>query len=191
MSQGEISTGPNPGGSGTAGAGGGSQPISQFVIPPLYGDEEIEDWEPVFRAAVTPLLLRQDGQKLAIGLLPGCVNRRPAEVEIMKEVLKRDTLDAAFELLRTLDDPIDPYDSMQALCKAVWKHGMRIDDFYYKLKREASRANANFDLVCSIVIGQLPRTVKNKAKEFYAESRSESGITESQARAVLVKIKTL
>ena len=42
------------------------------------------------------------GQKLAIGLLPGYVNWRPAEVGIMKEVLKRDTLGAAFELLRTL-----------------------------------------------------------------------------------------
>ena len=78
------------------------------------------------------------------------MNRRPAEVEIMKEVLKRDTLDTAFELLRTLDDPIDPYDSMQALCKAIGKHGMRIGNFYYKLNLEASRANANLDLVCSI-----------------------------------------
>ena len=68
MSHGGSSTGPNPGGSGTAGAGGGSQPISQFVIPPLYGGERIEDWKPVFRAAVTPLLLRQDAHKLAIGL---------------------------------------------------------------------------------------------------------------------------
>ena len=163
---GESSTGPSPGGSVTAGAGGGSQPISQFVIPPLHGDERIEDWEPVFRAAIAPLLLRQDGQKLAIGLLPGYVNRRPAEVEIIKEVLKRDTLDPAFELLRTLDDPIDPYDSMQALCKAIWKDGVRIDDFYYKLREEASRTNANLDLVSSILIDQLPRTVKNKAKEF-------------------------
>ena len=37
----------------------------------------------------------------------------------------------------------------------------------------------------------MPRTVRNKAKEFFAEARSKSGITESQARAVLVKIKTL
>ena len=43
MSHGESSAGPNPGGSGTAGAGGGSQPISQFVITPLHGDERIED----------------------------------------------------------------------------------------------------------------------------------------------------
>ena len=82
----------------------------------------------------------------------------------MKEVIKKDTLYAAFELLRILDDPIDPYDSMQALCKAIWKHGVRIDNFYYKLKQEASRENANLDLVCSVLIGQLPRTLKIKAK---------------------------
>ena len=106
MSHGDSRTGPSPDGSGTVGAGGGSQPISQIVIPPLHGDERIEDWEPVYRAAVTLLLLRQDDQKLAVGLLHSHVNLRPAEMEIMKEVLQKDTLDAAFELLRTLDDPI-------------------------------------------------------------------------------------
>ena len=115
MSHGDSSTGPSSGGSGTAGAIGGSQPIRQFVIPSLHEDKRIEDWEPVSRAAVMPLLLRQDGQKLATGLLSGYVNRRPAEVEKMKEVLKKDILDAALELLRTLHDPIDPYDSVQSL----------------------------------------------------------------------------
>ena len=110
------------------------------------------------------------------------MNWRPDEVEIMKEMLRRDTLDVAFELLRTSDDPIDPYNSIQALCKAIWKHVVRIDDFYYKLKQEASRANANLDLVCSILIGQLPRTVKNKVKEFFAEARSQSGIAKVKPR---------
>ena len=47
-------------------------------------------------------------------------------------------------------------------------------------------ANANLDLVCTIFIGQLPRTVKNKAEEVYAENRTEEGITESKAHSVLV-----
>ena len=98
---------------------------------------------------------------------------------------QKDTLDAAFELLTALDDQIDSNDSVQALCKAISKHGVRIDDFYCKLKWETSRANANLGLVCSVLIGQLPRTVKNKAKKFYSETRSESGIIESQARGSL------
>ena len=43
MSYGDNSTEPSSGSSGTAGASGGSQPISQFVIPPLHGYERIED----------------------------------------------------------------------------------------------------------------------------------------------------
>ena len=49
--------------------------LSQFVIPPFHGDEKIEDWELVFRAAVIPLLLKRDGQKLAVGLLNGYMNQ--------------------------------------------------------------------------------------------------------------------
>ena len=47
MSYGESSTGSSRGGSDTAGVGGGSQPIGQFVIPPFHGDERLEDWEGV------------------------------------------------------------------------------------------------------------------------------------------------
>ena len=69
--------GPSSGGSSTGRVSGRSHPISQFVIPPLHGAryKRREDWEPVFRTAVTLWLFRQDGQKFAIGLLPDYVNR--------------------------------------------------------------------------------------------------------------------
>ena len=91
----------------------GQPPIGQFIVPRLQIGERIDDWEPLFRAAVTSLLLRQDGLKLAIGLLPAYLTRRPAEVELAKEVINTETLDEAFALLRTLDDPVDTYMVMQ------------------------------------------------------------------------------
>ena len=80
----------------------------------LKPNSRIDEWEPLFRAAVTPLLLQENGESLAIGLLPAYVNMRPAETELMKEVVKLKTLDEAFELLRSLDDPIDKYAMMQS-----------------------------------------------------------------------------
>ena len=93
---------------------------TQFVIPVLKPNSRIDEWEPLFRAAVTPLLLQENGESLAIGLLPAYVNRRPTETELMKEVVKLKTLDEAFEILRSLDDPIDKYAMMQSLCRADW-----------------------------------------------------------------------
>ena len=42
----------------------------EFVIPPLQAGDRIEDWKLLFQAAVTPLLAKDGGEKLAIGLLP-------------------------------------------------------------------------------------------------------------------------
>ena len=75
---------------------------TQFVIPVLKPDSRVDEWEPKFRAAVTPLLLQENGESLAIGLLPAYVNRRPTETELMKEVVKLKTLDEACELLRSI-----------------------------------------------------------------------------------------
>ena len=47
---------------------------------------------------MTSLLARDNGEKLPIGLLPGCVNRRTAEVELVREAITKDTLDSAFTL---------------------------------------------------------------------------------------------
>ena len=91
--------------------------MKQFVIPPLQVGERIEEWKPVFTAAVTSLLSRPDGQKLAIGLLPGHVNRRPAERELVKEAVQKATLEEAFEVLSILDDPVDACAALQRICR--------------------------------------------------------------------------
>ena len=62
----------------------------EFVIPPLKAGDRIEDWKLLFRAGVTPLLAKDGGEKLAIGLLPGYINKRPAEKELVIEAIKND-----------------------------------------------------------------------------------------------------
>ena len=59
--------------------------IGQLAIPLLQEGQSIGDWEPVFTASVTPLLIRDDGQKLAVDLLPAYVCRRTAEIELVRE----------------------------------------------------------------------------------------------------------
>ena len=81
----------------------------EFVIPPLQAGDRIEDWTLLFQAAVTPLLAKDGDEKLAKGLLPGYINRGPAEKELVVKAIKKTTLAEAFELLCTLDDPVDPY----------------------------------------------------------------------------------
>ena len=88
----------------------------QFIVPPLKNNDRIDEWEPLFRAAVTGLLTQDNGEALAIGLLPAHVNRRRAEVELCKEVVSLTTLDEAFTLLRTLDDPVDKYQMIAVPC---------------------------------------------------------------------------
>ena len=39
-----------------------------------------------------------------MGLLPGYVNRRVAEIELMNETVQLETLDEAFTLLKFLDE---------------------------------------------------------------------------------------
>lgn len=171
-----------------------SQPaneMGQFAIPKLLPNQRLEDWEPLFRASVTGLLMRTDGEKLAIGLLAAHVNRREAEVELMKDVVKLDQLNEAFDLLKTLDDPIDKFWEMQRLCKTEWLRGTKIDDLFYKLKRQAKLAEAPLNLVCSIIIGQLPRQIQGKVKERYSNRADESSVSEKEARDLLLKIKEL
>ena len=108
--------------------------LNNFVVPPLVHGQSISEWEPLFKASIVPLLARPGGEKLAIGLLPGYICRRVAEVELVKEAVKLDSLDEVFILLRTLDDHVDPYEAMQKLCRADWLQGVHIDDFYYTLK---------------------------------------------------------
>ena len=49
--------------------------MNPVIVPPLKGDDRISDWTPLFTAAVSSLLTKNNGQKLAIGMLPashGC-----------------------------------------------------------------------------------------------------------------------
>ena len=61
----------------------------EFVIPSLQPGDRIEDWKLLFQAFVTLLLAKDGSEKLAIGLLPGYINRRPAEKELVVEAIKR------------------------------------------------------------------------------------------------------
>ena len=125
--------------------------LTSVVVPPLQPGDRISDWKPLFKAAVTPLLARENGEQLAIGLLPGHVNLRRAEKELVQEAVQQTTLDAAFTLLETLDDVIDPYEALQKLCRRNWLHGIHIDDFFYDLKRLAKDAVTDANLVCNIL----------------------------------------
>ena len=122
------------------------------------------------------MLLQENGESLAIGLLPAYANRRPAETKLMKEVVKLKTLDEAFELLRSLDDPIDKYAMMQSLCRADWIPGTPIDDFYYQLRQKAIHEGANLDLVFSILIAQLPKRVQSQAKDEFASQKGDGNV---------------
>ena len=52
------------------------------------------------RAAVTPLLVQEGGQKLAVGLLPMYVCRWPAERELIKDIISETTkLEESFQFL--------------------------------------------------------------------------------------------
>ena len=92
--------------------------MGQFVIPTLQPGERIEDWQPLFTAAVTTLLARPGGEKLALELLYGYVRRMPAEVELVREAME--SLEDMFKLLKTLDDPVDQYEAVQRLCREDW-----------------------------------------------------------------------
>ena len=65
----------------------------------------------------------------------------------MKGVVKLKTLDEAFHLLRSLDDPFDKYAMMQSLCRADWIPGTPIHDFCHQSRQKAIHAGAKLDLV--------------------------------------------
>ena len=116
------------------GAAALDQVVMNLPVPALRMGQRIEDWEPLFSAAVGTLKARgAEGEKMAISLLPAYVNRRPAECELVKQVVKSETtLSGAFTvLIKTLDPPLDKYECMQSLCRLDWIPGVQVDDFYY------------------------------------------------------------
>ena len=105
----------------------------RLSIPPLHKNDRLGNWRHFFKPAVTNLLAEENGNVKAIQLLPAYVNRRTAERELTKELIKSmnnldDTLDA---LEKTLDPPIDAFISMQQLGKLHWESGQEIDNFFY------------------------------------------------------------
>ena len=88
--------------------------LGNLNIPPLNEGERIASWERFFRASVAPLLAREDGQILAVGLLPAYVCRWRAERETVKDVVSEvEDLDTAFaSLTKCLDPPVDPQQAL-------------------------------------------------------------------------------
>ena len=119
-------------------AGSEGAAVNQFVIPPLNDGDRIEDWRPLFSVAITGLLTCNNGEKLAIGLLPGYITRCHAELELVRDAVQMNTSTEAFELLKILDDPIDPFKAMEHLCRANWLREEKIDYFDYRLKKKAN-----------------------------------------------------
>ena len=159
-------------------------------IPPLRDGERLEDWEPLFTAAVSPLLARGDaGHALAIGMLPAYVNRRQAERELVREVVTEEkTLAAAFEVLKSgLDPPVDKYKAMQELCRLDWSPGVMIDDFYYSLKRLGRAAGAELHMVCTLLVSQLPKEIQGKGKSWLADNGKS--LDEHKVRSFIAEIK--
>ena len=124
--------------------------FSNLNIPPLLKDQTVTEWEHFFRAAVVSLLTQDGGEKFAISILPAYVCRRPAEREVVLEVVKEaTTLNEAFEILRVLDPPIDRTHAMVALCRQDWEPGVLVDDYFYQLKVDGERAQAPLRMVCT------------------------------------------
>ena len=102
------------------------------------------------------------------------------------------TLTEAFESLKTRDDSIDPYEAMQHLCRANWLRGEKIDYFYYHLKKKAKQVDGKLELICSILIGELPKQIQGKVKAFYVEKKDGNGtISELNARLLIMRAKHL
>ena len=101
------------------------------------------------------------------------------------------TLAEAFESLKTRDDSIDPYEAMQHLCRANWLRGEKIDYFYH-LKKKAKQVDGKLELICSILIGELPKQIQGKVKAFYVEKKDGNGtISELNARLLIMRAKHL
>ena len=172
------------------GAAAIDQLVMNLPIPALKAAERIEDWKPLFEAGVATLLANgPKGEALAIGLLPAYVNRRTAERELVREVL-RDCKDlkTAFEvLISTLDPPVDKYQYMQEMCRLDWIPGVQVDDFFYELKRLGVKAAANLSFVCSLFVSQLPKDIQSKAKTWLAD---QAQLSDSSLRTFVKEVKS-
>ena len=65
------------------------------TIPPIGAAQRVEDYKPLFKAAVSTLVTTEEGRKAAIRLLPAYVARREVERVIALEAAKEGTIDEA------------------------------------------------------------------------------------------------
>ena len=82
---------------------------------------------------------------------------------------------------------------MQKLCRKDWTSGVHVDDFFilYQLKKFAKHAKADNNLVCNILIGQLPKVIRSNAKTLFAEKKGTGLISDTNACVLLSKVKEL
>ena len=127
----------------------------------------IGDWKHLFLASVQKILDGEQGQKKEIQLLPACVNRRPAERELVRDVFKdSEAIDGALKTLEeTLDPPIYPYQLMQELCRSDWEPGIQVDDFFLGIRRKAQYAGVGMKFAASILASQLPKDIRSKIRD--------------------------
>ena len=93
-----------------------------IIIPPLQEGQRIEEWEPLFRAAVATLVTAEGGEKAAVRMLPVHVARREAEHSIAAVAFEKNTLDEAFKLLRdNLDPVIDEFEAVRRCYDMHWR----------------------------------------------------------------------
>ena len=154
-------------------------------IPQLLPNQRIEDWEPLFRASTGAI-----DPKVAVLLLPAHVHRREYEREIVLEAIKEESLDAAFELLRThLDPPIDRFEATRKYYEMTWACGDYVDDFFGRIIKEAKRANHTNLQACTNLVTQLPQEVRSACRGWVRET--EGDMTDREARAFMTKVRTI
>ena len=62
---------------------------------------------------------------------------------------------------------------------------------FYELKKLAKHAKADNNLVCNILIGQLPKVIQSNAETLFAEKKGTGLISDTNARVLLSKVKEL
>ena len=158
-------------------------------IPPLIDGQKVEEWEPLFRAAVGSLVASAN-EKAAVQLLPAYLSRREAERSLALEAIKRDTLDEAFKLLKdNLDPPDDVYEATRKYYAMEWSSGELVDDFWVRLVREAKRAKHSSLQASISLITQLPAEIQSSCKSWIADKGEE--LSAQSARDFIVKVRSL
>ena len=78
-------------------------------------------------------------------------------------VRSAETIVGALEILEdTLDPPIDPYQTMQELCRSDSEPGAQIDYFFFEIRRKAQHAAVGMKFVASLLASQLPKDIQRR-----------------------------